>query len=1026
MTRVTSMTFDIFARDHASRTFDDVGDSAERLGRRLDHVSKGAGVAGTAMSGLGVHVSGLGSRLAGVGSMAASLGSSMASLGVTLVTSAVKVGALAGAFASAASSAGGLVAALAPAAGIVAALPGALGLGAAALATFKVALSGVGAAFSAALAGGEQKDFEAAIAGMAPAVQAVARELRNLKPELDGIKHAVQDSLFTPLQGQLSELAAALGGPVRDGMSAVAQQFGLAGAQVAEFARSANSVSAVRSIFSDLRGAVEGLRPALEPLLAGFRDLAVVGSSFSAGLVPGIAAAAARFGEFLSRAAASGQALAWMDNALIVLKALGSIAADVGGILSGVLHAMQAAGTGALGILGQLLDGVNAFVNSAQGQAALVTVFQALHQVGQAFLPVVGALAAGIATLAPVIGQLATAVGPLLAQAISAIAPALAALGPGLITAIGAVGQAVQVLAPALAPLAAALSGVLRAAAPLIPIAAQIATVLAGVLVGALQAIVPALVEFGRAIAPALSALGPGVVAVVQGLAGAVGALLPALLPVGQAIGSVLRALAPLLPLVGRLAALIVTSLADGVQAVIPTVGVLVTAFAQAVKALSPVIPLVVGLAATLIDSLVPALAPLLPQIAQLVTHLVQGLVPAITPLIPIIAQVAGQLGQMLVTALGKVIQALLPVLPVVSQVAQMVGESLLQALIDITPSLMEIIDAFLKLLPTLTPFLPVIGELAKALLPIMAEWIKQLAPIVVELADASVQLLQALIPLIPTIIDLIRWWAPIQVQFIQFAGVILQQLIPAIQWLADQVDTNIKLIVGIFQWLYDTLIGHSIIPDLINGMTKWFRDGVGWIRDALAWFGNLPALMLDWVGRAKDAAVGKFNDLVNTARAIPNAITSALGNLGNLLYDSGRSIIQGMIDGLYSMLQAAYNAAADILNRIRALFPSSPAKEGPFSGRGWTLYSGRALAEGFAKGILAGGAGVAAAMESVLTPGVRVLPLRPSVDLAGQTTIPGPGVGHGPLIENFFAAPNQGPRELAEQIYLLALGRSY
>ena len=49
----------------------------------------------------------------------------------------------------------------------------------------------------------------------------------------------------------------------------------------------------------------------------------------------------------------------------------------------------------------------------------------------------------------------------------------------------------------------------------------------------------------------------------------------------------------------------------------------------------------------------------------------------------------------------------------------------------------------------------------------------------------------------------------------------------------------------------------------------------------------------------------------------------------------------------------AVKDAVGGVLSGARNLLPFSPAKEGPFSGRGWTLYSGRSIAESLADGIL-------------------------------------------------------------------------
>lgn len=118
--------------------------------------------------------------------------------------------------------------------------------------------------------------------------------------------------------------------------------------------------------------------------------------------------------------------------------------------------------------------------------------------------------------------------------------------------------------------------------------------------------------------------------------------------------------------------------------------------------------------------------------------------------------------------------------------------------------------------------------------------------------------------------------------------------------------------------------------------------DGIKAIVDKIRnFFGQLKA--------AADKGVGPLIDFV---KGIPGKIFGALGNVGSMLYDSGKKIIQGLIDGLKSMANKVKDTAKDILQGIRNLFPFSPAKEGPFSGKGWTKYSGQALIRDFTKGI--------------------------------------------------------------------------
>lgn len=99
----------------------------------------------------------------------------------------------------------------------------------------------------------------------------------------------------------------------------------------------------------------------------------------------------------------------------------------------------------------------------------------------------------------------------------------------------------------------------------------------------------------------------------------------------------------------------------------------------------------------------------------------------------------------------------------------------------------------------------------------------------------------------------------------------------------------------------------------------------------------------------------------------LPAKCVAALGNLGSTLYASGQALIQGFIDGIKSKASAVASAVSGVLKGARGFFPSSPAKVGPFSGRGYTTWSGKALVQDFAKGMLSVKSDVEKAAGSVV-----------------------------------------------------------
>lgn len=118
---------------------------------------------------------------------------------------------------------------------------------------------------------------------------------------------------------------------------------------------------------------------------------------------------------------------------------------------------------------------------------------------------------------------------------------------------------------------------------------------------------------------------------------------------------------------------------------------------------------------------------------------------------------------------------------------------------------------------------------------------------------------------------------------------------------------------------------------------------------------------------------VGAWNSIVSAAKgalsfyaSIPGRILSALGNLGSLLYSAGRSIIQGLINGVESMIGAVGNAISGIASKIKGFLPFSPAKEGPLSGRGDPTLAGRRIAEMLAAGVDSGQGAVSLSLARI------------------------------------------------------------
>lgn len=118
-------------------------------------------------------------------------------------------------------------------------------------------------------------------------------------------------------------------------------------------------------------------------------------------------------------------------------------------------------------------------------------------------------------------------------------------------------------------------------------------------------------------------------------------------------------------------------------------------------------------------------------------------------------------------------------------------------------------------------------------------------------------------------------------------------------------------------------------------------------------------------MGGLKKGVSKGVSSAVSAAAALPGRIRAAISMD---LFGSGTSAMNSFAAGIRSAAAGAKAAAAAAMRAVRGLFGSSPAKEGPFSGRGWTLYSGLALIDDFAKGISKAAPGATRAINSAMS----------------------------------------------------------
>lgn len=418
-----------------------------------------------------------------------------------------------------------------------------------------------------------------------------------------------------------------------------------------------------------------------------------------------------------------------------------------------------------------------------------------------------------------------------------------------------------------------------------------------------------------------------------EGMQKALGGIGNALATVGQAVGSTL----------GPVVQTVLPLLSQALQAAAPGVSALVKGFGELVKGIAPALPAVGQLASALgsgLGQIATALGPVIGKLAKVLAETLATVIPPLVPIIISLVQAVGQILTAVAPLIGPLVElaaaALTPILDVIKALLPPFTQLAQSVLAAIKPLIPPLSQAFVSLGQALAPLA---GALGNALVQIFTA----IAPILPPMVNVVVALVNAFLPLIPVITSTINILTPIIALVAQVAAAFISFQLSAL-------EPVIKIFGVLTSAVGNAMTSiNNVIAGVVSTITGIFSGFLGKVSSTWA---SVTGAISGAVDRAKNAISTGFNSAVDFMRSIPGRILGALGDFGSLLFRAGASIIQGLIDGIKSMVGKVTGAIGNVLSAARNLLPFSPAKEGPFSGKGWTLYSGRSISEALAQGI--------------------------------------------------------------------------
>src|SRR5690554_5620355 len=218
----------------------------------------------------------------------------------------------------------------------------------------------------------------------------------------------------------------------------------------------------------------------------------------------------------------------------------------------------------------------------------------------------------------------------------------------------------------------------------------------------------------------------------------------------------------------------------------------------------------------------------------------------ALQPLIDVLMQTAGNIKEQIVPFVQTMIDVFYNLLPVLKLVGAVVGTSLLVTIIAATT---------------------VLNALYNAVVPIInAFW--DLANMVVN----AVNLIIAILTL--DFGAALQYWNNMVESAVSFFTNLWDGVVGFVKGFVDAI-------IGWFETLYNVLVGNSIIPDLVNGIIKWFQN---LLKSAINLAKNIVNNVINW-----------FKNLFNNAKNIFNNLRSTIQNIWNNIKNTISNVVSGI-----------------------------------------------------------------------------------------------------------------------------------
>ena len=342
----------------------------------------------------------------------------------------------------------------------------------------------------------------------------------------------------------------------------------------------------------------------------------------------------------------------------------------------------------------------------------------------------------------------------------------------------------------------------------------------------------------------------------------------------------------------------------------------------EAFQTIAPIVGQVFGTLGTTLGPLIPQFFALFSAISPIQT-IFQAIQPLLPQLFAVFSQLAGVIGGTLSTALTALVpvfvqlqgvfvqvfqQVLATALPVIVQLVTMLGETFAQLLPIIVPIITTLAGLAVTLISQLMPiFMQLVSTVLPMVVTIFGAVLQAIGPLIQMIAGLLIPIIMALMPVVVTVFSVIA----------NVIGSVMQIIMGIIQVVTGIISGNWEQVwagIGnIFGGIWNTIV--AVVSGALQIVGQVVISGLGLVANFVgSILGNIGRFFGDTWSNIINGASGMIGNLLGFFGGLGGKIVGALGDIGNTLFNTGKNIIQGLIDGIGSMMGAIGRAVLNIV----------------------------------------------------------------------------------------------------------------